>query len=75
MTKEHMDRLANEVLMETGLPFSLFASDDAQNHVWGLSFSNQNKRFFYKITIDSDDYKTDGAVKSAIRHQLGKLPK
>jgi hypothetical protein len=74
MTKAHMDQLANEVLKETGLPFSLFATNaQIRAHVWGLSFSNMDSRFFYQVTIDLYDHNTDDAVKAEIRQQLEKL--
>ena len=71
MTNQEMDKLANEVLQETGLPLKLFSLDHVQNKapVWALSFSDRNNTF-HQVEIDLYDHKTDDAVKAEIKRQL-----
>jgi antitoxin component of RelBE/YafQ-DinJ toxin-antitoxin module len=71
MTNQEIDRLANEVLRETGLPLKLFSLDHVQNkaRVWALSFSDRNNTS-HQVQIDLSDHKTDDAVKAEIKRQL-----
>ena len=71
MTNQEMDKLANEVLRETGFPLKLFSLDHVQNkaHVWALSFSDTNSKF-HQVEIVLYDQRTDDAVKAEIKRQL-----
>ena len=71
MTQEHMDWIANEVIIELGLLLEVSAIDLDQSkpHLWSLKLSAGDNRFFEAV-VDLSVQDNDEKVKADIRRQI-----